>query len=160
MERYRHEEYKPPTEIDDVKSKFQRYHRVVITGKGCLEAALSVINDQDVSHDRCALVTEPDETRHLYCDDVNLVLCINPFGKNTYDETKATEMTKQFDRMLKNTKLEDIDGRIDVIIVSETTPYLEFCRQHGHDLLDQVVVLDKPTTEEEPIQVPGRKKGR
>ena len=80
--------------MEDVKSKFRHYHRVSITGKGSLELALTVINDQDIRHDRCVQVTEADECRHVWCDDVDVVLCINPFGKDVYDEKKAMEMTR------------------------------------------------------------------
>lgn len=156
VKRYKTEEYQPPNELEDVKSKFERYHRVVITGKGSIESAFSVIDDKKIRHDRCVQVSEADECRHVCCDDVDLVLCIDPFGKDNYDEMKATSMTKQFDRLLENTNLAKDDGRIDVIIVSETAPFYEYCMLRDHDILDQVVALNKPTTEADPIQVLGK----
>ena len=155
VKRHRREDYQPPDEIEDVKSKFHRYHRVLISGKGGIELALTVIHDEDIRHDRCVQVTDADECRHVCCDDVDLELCINPFGKDIFEEKRAKEMTKQFDRMLENTNLADTDGRIDVMIVSEATPFLEYCRLHEHGLLDQVVTLNRPTTAAEPIQVSG-----
>ena len=100
--------FEPPSEISSIRSELRDKHRVIVAGYGNskqLETCLYAIKDMGYKLKRCVQITSSTEFSHVCCDDVDLILCTDPFGKDTFDSMKAKGVSDHLDQTLQNTKL-------------------------------------------------------
>ena len=145
-----------PKEVTDIRSKLRKYHRVVVAGSNnsrYLETALTAIRGMDYNYKRSVEMYTSSDWLHIDPDDVDLVVCRNPFGNFSYDEGKAKAMADIFNSMMHSTRGEDGDKTLDIIIVTDLK-ILEECKMHyEHDILEEVVKVFTDTSSAEPADL-------
>lgn len=148
----------PPNEAEAVKALLRDKHRVVVAGDDNLknlETCLYVIKDMGYALDRCVQIHGSEECLHISSHDVDLILCIDPFGKENYSTKRSNAMAENIYRISRLTKLHENDERIDVIISTNQMSLNQFKACCDHELLQDIVVVKKQTTEEQPIDLTG-----
>ncbi|XP_060585314.1 uncharacterized protein LOC132741209 [Ruditapes philippinarum] len=92
-------DFNPPSEVTDIRAKLRDGHHVVVTGcnnSRYFETALAAIKGMDYNYKRCVEMQTSSDWRHIDPEDVDLVLCRDPFGRISYDESKAKAMDDIF----------------------------------------------------------------
>jgi hypothetical protein len=148
------ENFTPPAEIADIRTKLQDSHHVIIAGSRNslnLATALFVIKDIEYDHNRCVEMTSASEWRHIDPEDVDLVLCRDPFGKPLYDARKASSMVDIFDSIHHAVRPRDGSKHLDLIMVTDVDCLTALKANRDHDLLEEVVLLS--TTENHPVDL-------
>ncbi|XP_060601576.1 uncharacterized protein LOC132754861 isoform X2 [Ruditapes philippinarum] len=143
------DDFKPPNEMTDIRAKLRDCHHVVVTGcnnNRYFETALAAIKGMDYNIKRSVEMHTSSDWRHINPEDVDLVLCIDPFGRLFYDESKAKAMEDIFKSMIHSTKKDDGDKALDIVIVTDLNILQECKMHHDHELLDKVVKVFTDTS--------------
>ena len=150
--------YLNPPEVADINTKLRDAHHVVVTGfdeSRYLEAALAAITRMNYNQDRCVELRNASDWRHIDPEEVDFVLCREPFGDFTFDEGKTKDMAYIFNSMLQTAKASKRNKSLDIIIVAERAILQQVKTYRGHDLLGEEVQLNQHTTEFEPADLTG-----
>ncbi|XP_060604021.1 uncharacterized protein LOC132756894 isoform X3 [Ruditapes philippinarum] len=150
------DEFNPPNEMTEIRSKLRDCHHVVVTGcnnSRYFETALAAVKGMDYNHKRSVEMHTSSDWRHIDPEDVDLVLCRDPFGRISYDESKAKAMDDIFKSMMHSTKRDNGDKALDIVIVSDLK-ILEECKMHhDHELLDEMVKVFTDTSSTQPADL-------
>lgn len=152
------EDYVSPPEVSDIRTKLRDVHHVVVTGfngSRYFEAALAAIKSMNYNQDRCVELRNSSDWRHIDPDEVDFVLCREPFGDFTFDEEKTKSMADIFSSMLQTANDSERNKSFDIMIVTEREILQQVKTYREHDLLEDVVQIYKPTTEMEPVDLTG-----
>jgi hypothetical protein len=143
-------DYKPGACVDVIKTELRDKHHVVVTGN-CnsryLDTALYVIRDLDYDMERCVEMNSASDWRHIQPDDVDLVLCRNPFGNYVYDDNKACRMIDIFDDILGAVEATDGENNIDFVIVTNEDCLPKDRKVMAHKLMKEGIKLTDTTTD-------------
>ncbi|XP_060586230.1 uncharacterized protein LOC132741971 [Ruditapes philippinarum] len=85
-------DFNPPNEVTDIRAKLRDCHHVVVTGYNksrYFETALAAIKGMGYNYKRSVQMLTSSDWRHIDPEDVDLVVCTDPFGGYSYDEIKA-----------------------------------------------------------------------
>ncbi|XP_060570397.1 uncharacterized protein LOC132728742 [Ruditapes philippinarum] len=98
---------------------------------------------------------EPESTdwRHIGKEDAKLVVFLHPFGKSTFDLQKAKDFHSIVDSIVETTSFSDNDDVLDVVIIMDKSILEEWKSYFNHDMMDQPIVVYKPTTEDSPVDL-------
>ncbi|XP_053392245.1 uncharacterized protein LOC128554937 [Mercenaria mercenaria] len=147
--------FNAPSEVADIRTKLRDNHRVIVTGSDnsrYFETTLAAIKGMNYNYKRSVEMHKSSDWRHIDPEDVDLVLCINPFGSFSYDENKAKSMADIFNSMMHTTK-EDGDRCLDIVMITDSK-ILAVCKQlHDHDILEDVVKVFDDTSETHPADL-------
>ncbi|XP_053397395.1 uncharacterized protein LOC123551881 isoform X1 [Mercenaria mercenaria] len=143
-------------DADKITRHLKANHWVLVSSYDSMKAyiyALRAIKDMSYSMEYSLEVTDPSDWSHIGFEDAELVVFKYPFGKDAYDESKATAMVIVLDNIMQTTGKGQKHGLIDVVIVSSSKLLEECRRNHEHDMLDHAVTVCPGTTEKEPIDL-------
>ncbi|XP_060585321.1 uncharacterized protein LOC132741210 isoform X6 [Ruditapes philippinarum] len=149
-------DFNPPSEVTDIRAKLRDGHHVVVTGcnnSRYFETALAAIKGMDYNYKRCVEMHTSSDWRHIDPEDVDLVLCRDPFGRISYDESKAKAMDDIFKSMMHSTKRDSSDKALDIVIVTDLKIFEECKMHHDHELLDEVVKVFTDTSSTQPADL-------
>lgn len=127
-------------EIENIKTKLQ-HHRVLISGRDRstnLSSALWAIKELDYDPDRCAQITRADDWHSVTYEDIDLVLCVDPFGTKIYNSKRADDMAMIFDDVLEET---NADPPINFVIITSTQCLKRFRHTGDHELFSGEVII-------------------
>ena len=113
--------YTPPEEVNDIKMKLQQHHRIVVSGSENskhLQMAICAIKELGFKASRCVQITKAADWSTVCYEDVDLILCVDPFGAKSYNQTRAKAMAENFDQALGDAQEEDSTTRISIVIVT------------------------------------------
>ncbi|XP_053379126.1 uncharacterized protein LOC123543237 [Mercenaria mercenaria] len=147
-----------PPEVADIKTKLRDVHHVVVTGfrdTRYLETALAAIHSMKYNHNRCVEMRDSSDWRHVDPEEVDLVLCREPFGDFTFDEKRTKSMADIFSNMLQTARASDGSKHLDIVIVCDVELLQQVSNVHGHDILEEVVQVYQPTSETTPADLTG-----
>lgn len=144
-------------EINEIQKRLREKHHVIVTGfdeKWYLEAALAAFKNMNYKLSRCVEMMLWYEWHYINPNDVDLVLCRDPFGDSNYDKKKAKSMTEVIRYMLSQAKESRKPKRVDVIFVTDRSTLNEFQKQYGSKLIfEEVVEVVDSTTESLPADL-------
>ncbi|XP_060597219.1 uncharacterized protein LOC132751115 isoform X3 [Ruditapes philippinarum] len=150
------DDFNPPSEVTDIRAKLRDCHHVLVTGcnnSRYFETALAAIKGMDYNYKRCVEMHTSSDWRHIDPEDVDLVVCRDPFGRISYDNSKAKAMDDIFKSMMHSTKRDNGDKALDIVIVTDLN-ILEECKLHyDHELLDEVVKVFTDTSSTQPADL-------
>ncbi|XP_053391879.1 uncharacterized protein LOC128554620 isoform X1 [Mercenaria mercenaria] len=149
------EDFNAPSEVADIRTKLRNNHYVVVTGsynRLYFETALAAIKGMGYNYKRSVEMHESSDWRHIDPEDVDFVLCRNPFGSFSYDENKAKAMADIFNSMMHTTK-GDENKTLDLVIVTDLTILTECKQYHDHDILEEIVKVFDDTSESRPADL-------
>ncbi|XP_045185535.2 uncharacterized protein LOC123543534 [Mercenaria mercenaria] len=147
--------FSAPREVLEIQRKLKEKHYVVIAGSynsQCSEIAFATVKEMSYNYKRCVEIHRPSDWRLISPEDVDLVICRDPFGSTSYDESKASSMAENFDRMLQLTK-ENGDETIHIVIITDFIVLGEVKQKHAHDILEDVVNVFGAATKEHPADL-------
>ncbi|XP_053391025.1 uncharacterized protein LOC128553860 isoform X2 [Mercenaria mercenaria] len=147
--------FSAPEKVSDIRTKLRDNHHVVVTGSynsRYFETALAAIKGMDYDYKRSVEMHKSSDWRHIDPEDVDLVLCRNPFGNLSYDIDKSKSMADIFNSMMHTTKGDD-EKTLDIIMVTDSA-ILAKCKQfHDHGILEDVVKVFDDTSETHPADL-------
>ncbi|XP_060601585.1 uncharacterized protein LOC132754861 isoform X9 [Ruditapes philippinarum] len=150
------DDFNPPNEMTDIRAKLRDCHHVVVTGGNnsrYFETALAAVKGMDYNYKRSVEMHTSSDWRHIDPKDVDLVLCRDPFGGFSYDESKAKAMDDIFKSMMYSTKKNNGDKALDIVIVTDLK-ILEECKlHHDHEILEEVVKVFTKTSSAQPADL-------
>ncbi|XP_060580204.1 uncharacterized protein LOC132736991 [Ruditapes philippinarum] len=149
-------DFSPPPESAKIIAEIDDNHLVVVSGYGkglYLQAALYAINSKGYEEDDCILCSSPTDWRHIGKEDAKLVVFLHPFGKSTFDLQKAKDFHSIVDSIVETTSFSDNDDVLDVVIIMDKSILEEWKSYFNHDMMDQPIVVYKPTTEDSPVDL-------
>ncbi|XP_060558532.1 uncharacterized protein LOC132718814 isoform X2 [Ruditapes philippinarum] len=150
------DDFNPPSEMTDIRAKLRNSHHVVVTGcnnSRYFETALASVKGMDYNYKRSVEMHTSSDWRHIDPTDVDLVLCRDPFGGFSYDESKAKAMDDIFKSMMHSTKRNNGDKALDIVIVTDLK-ILEECKlHHDHEILEEVVKVFTKTSSAQPADL-------
>ncbi|XP_053392246.1 uncharacterized protein LOC128554938 [Mercenaria mercenaria] len=142
-------------EVSDIRTKLRDNHHVIVTGSynsRYFETALAAIKGMDYDYKRSVEMHTSSDWRHIDPEDVDLVLCRNPFGNLSYDGDKSKSMADIFNSMMHTTKGDD-NKTLDIIMVTDSA-ILAKCKQfHDHNIFEDVVNVFDDTSETHPADL-------
>lgn len=147
--------FSAPAEADNIRTQLRDKHHVVVTGccnSRYFETALAAIKEMGYNNKRCVLMQKPSDWRHIDPEDVDFVLCKDPFGSITFDGRKSKGMADIFNSM-KHTADSESGKGIDILISTDIAIFEECKGQYSHDILDEEVSVFQPTTEQQPADL-------
>ncbi|XP_053391028.1 uncharacterized protein LOC128553862 isoform X2 [Mercenaria mercenaria] len=147
--------FNAPVEENDIRTKLRDNHYVVVTGSynsRYFETALAAIKGMDYNYKRSVEMHKSSDWRHIDPEDVDFVLCRDPFGNFSYDESKAKAMADIFNSMMHTTK-GDENKTIDLVIVTDLKILTECKKYHDHDILEEIVKVFDDTSESRPADL-------
>jgi hypothetical protein len=150
------DDFNAPNEVSGIRAKLRDCHHVVVTGSNnsrYLETALAAIKGMDYNYKRSVEMHTSSDWRHIDPEDVDLVLCRDPFGGFSYDERKAKAMGDIFHSMIYSTKAANGDKTLDIVIVTDLKIFEECKMHHGHEILDEVVKVFTDTSSTQPADL-------
>ncbi|XP_060554959.1 uncharacterized protein LOC132715883 [Ruditapes philippinarum] len=159
------DDFNAPNEVTDIRAKLRDCHHVLVAGcnnSRYFETALAAIKGMDYNYKRSVEMHTSSDWRHIDPEDVDLVLCRDPFGGVSYDESKAKAMDDIFTSMMHSTKTDNGDKTLDIVIVTDLN-ILEECKMHhDHEFLDEVVKVFTDTSSTQPadLTIGCRRKGQ
>ncbi|XP_053382765.1 uncharacterized protein LOC123540354 isoform X2 [Mercenaria mercenaria] len=148
-------DFSAPSEVADIRTKLRDNHYVVVSGSynsRYFETALAAIKGMGYNYKRSVEMHKSSDWRHIDPEDVDLVLCRNPFGSISYDENKSKSMADIFNNMKHTTKGDD-DKTLDIIMVTDSKILAECKQFHDHDILENVVKVFDDTSETHPADL-------
>ncbi|XP_060600203.1 uncharacterized protein LOC132753719 isoform X2 [Ruditapes philippinarum] len=149
-------DFNPPSEVTEIRAKLRNYHHVVVTGcnnSRYFQTALAAIRGMDYNYKRSVEMHTSSDWRHIDPQNVDLVLCRDPFGGFSYDESKTKAMEDIFKSMMHSTKRDNGDKALDIVIVTDLN-ILEECKMHhDHEILDEVVKVFTDTSSAQPADL-------
>ncbi|XP_060600204.1 uncharacterized protein LOC132753720, partial [Ruditapes philippinarum] len=149
-------DFNPPSEVTDIRAKLRNFHHVVVTGcnnSRYFETALAAIKGIDYNYQRSVEMHTSSDWRHIDPQDVDLVLCRDPFGGFSYDESKTKAMEDIFKSMMHSTKRDNGDKALDIIIITDLNIFEECKMHHDHEILDEVVKVFIETSSAQPADL-------
>jgi hypothetical protein len=149
-------DFNQPSEVTDIRVKLRDCHHVVVTGcnnSRYFETALAAIKGMGYNYKRSVEMHDSSDWRHIDPEDVDLVLCRDPFGGFSYDESKSKAMEDTFKSMLHSTKRDNGDKALDIVIVTDLNILAECKMHHDHEILDEVVMVFTETSSEQPADL-------
>ncbi|XP_060601586.1 uncharacterized protein LOC132754861 isoform X10 [Ruditapes philippinarum] len=150
------DDFNPPNEVTDIRAKLRDCHHVVVTGcnnSRYFETALAAVKGMDYNHKRRVEMHTSSDWRHIDPEDVDLVICRDPFGRISYDESKAKAMEDIFTSMKHSTKSDNGDKALDIVIVTDLKILQECKLRHDHEILDEVVKVFTDTSASQPADL-------
>ncbi|XP_045181235.2 uncharacterized protein LOC123540347 [Mercenaria mercenaria] len=147
--------FNAPSEVADIRTKLRDNHCVIVTGSDnsrYFETTLAAIKGMNHNHKRSVEMNKSSVWRHIDPEDVDLVLCRNPFGNFSYDENKAKSMADIFNSMMHTTK-GDGGKSLDIIMITDSKILAECKQFHDHDILEDVVKVFDDTSETHPVDL-------
>ncbi|XP_060598384.1 uncharacterized protein LOC132752119 isoform X2 [Ruditapes philippinarum] len=150
------DDFNAPNEVSGIRAILRDCHHVVVTGcnnSRYFETALAAIKGMDYNYKRSVAMDTSSDWRHIDPEDVDLVLCRDPFGGISYNESKAKAMDDIFKSMLHSTKRDNGDKALDIVIVTDLK-ILEECKMHhDHEILEEVVKVFTKTSSAQPADL-------
>ena len=156
------DDFTAPTDTDGIHKKLNELRRLYIVGPHSslyIQKAWYVIKGFAIAINRCVEMTAWSDWKHVNADDVGLI----PFGDPFRNKHISSEIIRQtyncldsIDREIGRMPLKD---RMFVIITSDYDVHLQYmdtCCQELHDILTDIVLFQKPTSEEDPHVVIGK----
>ncbi|XP_060601580.1 uncharacterized protein LOC132754861 isoform X4 [Ruditapes philippinarum] len=150
------DDFNPPNEVTDIRTNLRDCHHVVVTGcnnSRYFETALAAVKGMDYNHKRSVEMHTSSDWRHIDPEDVDLVLCKDPFGRISYDESKAKAMEDIFTSMKHSTKSDNGDKALDIVMVTDLKILQECKMRHDHEILDEVVKVFTDTSASQPADL-------
>ncbi|XP_060558286.1 uncharacterized protein LOC132718587 [Ruditapes philippinarum] len=149
-------DFTPPPETTRIIKEIEENHLVVVSGYGkglYLQAALSAIESHEYEAGGSILCSSPTDWRHIGNEDAELVVFLHPFGEGTFDLQKAKDFRSIADNIVETTTSSDNDDVLDVVIIMDQSSLEEWKRHFSHEMMEQPIVVYKPTTEDSPVDL-------
>ncbi|XP_053390103.1 uncharacterized protein LOC128553024 [Mercenaria mercenaria] len=135
-------------ELSCITEKLREDHFVVVCGSGrslYFQAALTAIKNMGYAEDKCFELSKASDWLRVSFEEADCIVVVNPFGKVSFDQHKASAMSDIFDSILSATKDEkyrDFSFR-DIVIISDKA-LLDECKKYFyHKLLEEeITILD------------------
>ncbi|XP_053405824.1 uncharacterized protein LOC123535957 isoform X2 [Mercenaria mercenaria] len=86
------DDFNAPNETDSIKEKLRDNHLAIVAGQNnslYVAAALTAVKDMGYNEKRCVEMQSSSDWSHVDPEDVEFVLCCDPFGREAYNEEKA-----------------------------------------------------------------------
>ncbi|XP_053405848.1 uncharacterized protein LOC128559023 [Mercenaria mercenaria] len=150
------EDFNAPVETDRIKQKLQDNHLVIVAGQNnslYVAAALTAVKDMGYNEKRCVEMQNFSDWNHVDPEDVEFVLCCNPFGREAYDAEKAKGMADIFSSIQHTVKEDRDDKNLAVLMTSDIGVLNECKKRYYHDILEEVVTVYHSTSETQPADL-------
>ncbi|XP_053405397.1 uncharacterized protein LOC123543101 isoform X2 [Mercenaria mercenaria] len=150
------EDFSAPKETDKIKEKLLHNHLVIVAGQNnslYAASALTAIKDMGYNEKRCVEMDSSSDWSHVDSEDVEFVLCRDPFGRDEYDEEKAKGMASIFSSIQQTVKEDRDDKKLAILITSDIGVLNECKERHYHDILEEVVTVYYSTSATQPADL-------
>ncbi|XP_060556118.1 uncharacterized protein LOC132716802 [Ruditapes philippinarum] len=146
--------FQPPPEAEEIKTKLENSHLVVVSGNDkdlYLQTAISAIKSRKYGSSNCFLIASSNDWKQIDIKDAKLVVFLHPFGKDKFDSEKGKAMFSIMDNIVKSTTAKDNDDVIDVVIITDKSILKEWKLHFSHSMVEEPIVVLKPETEDSPL---------
>ncbi|XP_053405834.1 uncharacterized protein LOC123566122 [Mercenaria mercenaria] len=150
------DDFSAPKETDKIKEKLLHNHLVIVVGQNnslYAAAALIAVKDMGYNEKRCVEMQSSSDWSHVDSEDVEFVLCRDPFGRDEYDEEKAKGMASIFSSIQQTVKEDRDDKKLAVLMTSDIGVLIECKERHYHDILEEVVSVYHTTSATQPADL-------
>ncbi|XP_053405819.1 uncharacterized protein LOC123535957 isoform X1 [Mercenaria mercenaria] len=149
------DDFNAPNETDSIKEKLRDNHLAIVAGQNnslYVAAALTAVKDMGYNEKRCVEMQSSSDWSHVDPEDVEFVLCCDPFGREAYNEEKAKGMANMFSSIQQTVK-EDRDDKLAVLMTSDIGVLNECKERYYHDILEEVVTVYHSTSASQPADL-------